>query len=405
MTRGIPLGRKESQRLEFKGRDALKDRYGIGREVVGMLNAEQGGEIWVGLAEEEHRAVRVEAIQDAEVEARSLHDFLMDSIEPAPLSEEIEIQVEANAEGDQVLRIQAEGRRERQPYALLRRGWRYFGVRVGDRLRALTREEVLGAGHSGQEHEERLKQAIDQVMKEQEGLKQRSKQLLWFRLLPVPEGRLADLRRPELMKLLTDPTRTGSRRSGYSFAALYLFGQAKPRLKRIDGRTCLELGAEDHYFARVFRTGGVEFEAPLAGYSFVGPPSIPGYEMVLSPLKIAEFLTSIVRLLRGLFRTAELWEEAPGDQILAQLALFGLKGSYLVTESIRSVARLPELAPYPEPDFTLGRPLIVPRTEILENPDRLTFRMFQELFDAFGLSESDMPAEFDRKTRRLVLPE
>ena len=329
----------------------------------------------------------------------------MDSLEPAPLSEEIEIRVEKSAEG-QVLRIQVEGRSDRYPYALLRKGTRYFGLRVGDRLRLMTREEILRVGNSGGGgKKDRLQKAIDRVMEEQDRLRKRSEQLMWLRLLPVPEGRLADLRHPQLMNLLTDPTRTGSRRSGFTFAAAYFFGQIRPATKKRSGETCLEIGAENHYFARVFRTGGVEFEAPLGGLSFIGPPSVPGYEMVLSPLRIAEFLTSIVRLLRGLFRTEELWEKAPGDQIVGELALFGLKGAYLIEESLRTWARLPKLQPYPEDDFALDRVLIVPRTEVLENPDRIALRMFQELFDAFSLPDYDMPEQFDRKTGRLVLPE
>lgn len=32
-------------------------------------------------------------------------------------------------------------------------------------------------------------------------------------------------------------------------------------------------------------------------------------------------------------------------------------------------------------------------------------RGVRELFEAFGYPESEMPAEFNRKTRRLILPE
>ena len=46
-----------------------------------MLNAE-GGEIWVGLREEEGRAVAVERIENVERELQALADYLADVVEP-----------------------------------------------------------------------------------------------------------------------------------------------------------------------------------------------------------------------------------------------------------------------------------------------------------------------------------
>lgn len=402
MTRAIPLGRKESQRLEFKGRDALNDRYRIGREVVGMLNAEQGGEIWVGIGEEEHRGVRVEGIPEADRKARSLHDFLMDSIEPAPLSEEIEIQVEASTEGDEVLRIQAEGRRERQPYALLRKTTRYFGMRVGDRLRPMTREEVLGEGQ-GQGDEEEVQKAIQKIHEELERVRRGEEQLLWLRLQPVPGGYL-DLQHPTIAELLTDPTRTGNQRARRTFADAAGYGQHRPSLVSKHGLRALQVGAEtdEHHFTRIYRDGCLEVEVPLE-HAFAPPAS--------SALRVAELLTSVVRLMRGLLSFEEIWEENPGNRVVGQLALFGLRGVALMPQSARrrelvsGPSNAVTLRHYKDKDFTLDRVLIVLRTEILENPDRIAFRMLRELFEAFGYPESEMPAEFDRKTGRLVLPE
>jgi hypothetical protein len=61
MSRRIPLGETESQKLEFKGKDALKHLPNVSRAVVAMLNT-AGGDIWIGLGEEQGRAVRVDAI-------------------------------------------------------------------------------------------------------------------------------------------------------------------------------------------------------------------------------------------------------------------------------------------------------------------------------------------------------
>jgi len=402
----IPLGSKETQSLEFKGRDSLNDRYAIGREVVGMLNTEHGGEIWVGLGEAEHRAVQVEGIHDPEVEVRTLRDFLMDSVEPLPLAGEIEVEAQESEEGGAVLRIAVQGTPERQPYALLRKGAWVFVVRVGDRLRPMTREEILGqerrAGDSTQ-------CTVQQIIDEQERKRQSGQRLLWLRLQPGLEGQL-DLQQQDLGVLLTDPTQTGNRRAGANFSAAYVYGEHQPRL--VPGSGHLEIGAEGYYFLRIRRDGGVEFEAPL--HYLFGPPTIPGYEkeLVLSAVRVAEFLASVLRLLRGLIVSAELWQKPPGDQVLGQLALFGLRDAYLMPEAARAFALLPgpplgrvSLEAYPEEDFTLDRILTVSRSEVVENPDRMVFRMLRELFEAFGYPESEMPKEFDRKTGRLVLPE
>jgi predicted HTH transcriptional regulator len=105
MSDGIPLGQRESQRLEFKGADALKDPEKIAREVVAMLNAE-GGEIWVGLREEEGRAVAVEAIPNAEAEGRRLLDYLVDTVEPPLRGNEVDVKPQNEGEGT-VLRVVA----------------------------------------------------------------------------------------------------------------------------------------------------------------------------------------------------------------------------------------------------------------------------------------------------------
>ena len=79
----IPLGQPEGERLEFKGRDVLRHLSNVSREVVAMLNA-SGGDIWIGLVEEQGRAVRVEAIENPAREINRLRDHFSDAIEPSP---------------------------------------------------------------------------------------------------------------------------------------------------------------------------------------------------------------------------------------------------------------------------------------------------------------------------------
>lgn len=426
----IPLGRTESQGLEFKARDSLKDRYAIGREVVGMLNAKTGGELWVGLADQEHRAVAVEPIPDAESEARRLQDFLMDSLEPAPRAEEIEIEaVNTERPGEGVIRVAVKGQEGRQPYALLRRGARIFVLRVGDRLRPMEREEILDREARGSQEREEGEdlavqtQTIHQLFKEREHLRRQGRRLLWLRLQPTPGGRL-DLQSDELKELLTDPTRTGNRRQGANFSLAHAYLGTEPTLRQCRGETVLELGTRGEYFVRIYRDGGLELEAPFEGLE--GPPSIAGHrnDIVISSVKVAEYVASVFRLMQCLLKNFEetgLWETPiadPDTGVVVQFALFGLQGIYLLSESARRSALSPwpaglpgfppggtRVRPFLGDDFTLDRELIASRAEILENPDRFAFRLLRELFEAFGYPESEMPREFDRKSGRLILPE
>lgn len=139
MSHDIPLGKKEGPRLEFKGAAALKAPKVLGHGIVAMLNAE-GGEVWVGLREENERAVAIDPIADPEGERRRLLDHLVDAIEPW-LSAEIEVESQPSEEGF-VLRIVARPEPRHRPYALLKSGGRQYVIRVGPRIRPMTREEL-----------------------------------------------------------------------------------------------------------------------------------------------------------------------------------------------------------------------------------------------------------------------
>jgi predicted HTH transcriptional regulator len=107
------LGRDEGPQLEFKSREALEDLAKVGREVVGMLNAE-GGEVWVGVREEAGRAVAVEALADPGLARQRLRDYLADSLEPR-LQAEVAVEVVEWQGSPALLRIEIRPRRERQP--------------------------------------------------------------------------------------------------------------------------------------------------------------------------------------------------------------------------------------------------------------------------------------------------
>ena len=100
---GVPLGERESQVLELKGREALKNPKKIAEGVVALLNGD-GGDLYIGVREEEAHAVAVEGISDAAIEAQKLHDSLLDRIDPRPGSDELRIEVVPDPKGT-VIRI------------------------------------------------------------------------------------------------------------------------------------------------------------------------------------------------------------------------------------------------------------------------------------------------------------
>ena len=69
--------------------------------------------------------------------ARRVRDFLADSIEPA-LSDEIKVDTP-----DGLLHVTVKPVKRRQPYAHVSRGERHFLIRIGDRTRPTTREEIF----------------------------------------------------------------------------------------------------------------------------------------------------------------------------------------------------------------------------------------------------------------------
>lgn len=400
MSSEIPLGRKEDQRLEFKGRDALSAPEKIAREVVGMLNA-GGGEVWVGLRDEGGRAVAVEAIPtrtEAEREMNRLRDSLLDRIEPAPLGNEFAVRtLEVGAEGF-VLQVEVLPQEGRGPYALLSREGRYFGVRVGDRLLPLSLEEIARRFRSAGSDLDVAGGIQKEILEEQTEIQRGAQDLLWIRLKPA-HGQELDFSKILQSGLLTDPTQTFSRRTGSTYLeAATLVG---PQV----GQEVLTIGRKGRLWLRVDRDGGLTFEAPL-GVLWEREPDPRG----VYPWALMEYPTSVLRLMSQLYRRAEVWEErqAPQVPVVAHLAIFGLGPASLGPGSPQTW--MPYLSPnsrksFEGPDFVLGRPLVLRAEQIRNEPDRCAFRLYKRVYEAFGFDEDAIPPEFDRQTGRLVLPE
>ncbi|HSL82400.1 MAG TPA: ATP-binding protein [Thermoanaerobaculia bacterium] len=395
------VGQREGHKLEFKGREALRDRWSIGREVVAMLNAE-GGEVWVGVAEHGGQAIRLEPIPHVETERSGLQDFLIDAIEP-PLTHS-ELRVETVGK---VLRIVAQPRQKAGPYSLKgKRGAVYFPVRIGERIRPMTRDEQRAAFAGEPRTSNRLGQSLKRMLDERAELQRRGGDRLSLRVLPVPSISLEG-REDEIVELLQDPELTGNRKSAWVFANPFV-----PAEKQADGRVTSRWPPIASESAEWFRTevrpdGAIAYEAGLKRYS--QPPR--GQErpeegrLELWPLAIAELPVSMMRL------AAAIYEGRLGknDKVLADLSLLGLRGWTLRPGSSRFLGHRvmwasPEARTFQEEDLVLGDPLVFSWPEVRETPDRCGYRMVAQIYREFGYGAEAISVDiFDPATGRLLL--
>ena len=402
----IPLGREESQTLELKGRDALQKPSGIARGVVAMLNA-KGGEIWVGLAEANGRAVEVQPVKNAQSERDRLWNHLLDTIEPPPLADEIHVEV-VPADAGSVLRIDVAPQAARRPYAQWKEGGRHFLIRIGARIRPMTREEMRGAMTSQEKGlPSKLDAALGRLLKEREELLSSKQPTFWIRLQPDRELGI-DIQSKKLETYLRDPTLSGNRRSGWTFANPFI---EPPRIEQ----NRLVLGDDKSGRTVIERSGAIEHRAPLhwLAHSKQDPSEIYPYALL-------EKTVSIFRLASAIYRDPELSsEEMPHPprsnfQIAVDIALTSARGWKLRAYSPRSYAWVFEhhkvegfeqLQGTLAGDLLLERPLVLKSKELLITPDRCALRLISRIYEAFGLTEDKIPNEFDRTRGILVMPE
>jgi hypothetical protein len=384
-----PLRRREDLHLEFKSAEALARPEAIGREVAAMLNAD-GGEVWIGIREENGTAVEAQSIPDPERAAESLLDSLVDRLNPSPSHAEVQVKP-VKVEDKIVLRIDVVPSSNRQPYALIKSGGWHFPRRIGNRIRAMSREEVFN-----REPEADLEDASRRIREERERIQEAGRDSMYLLLEPACEvaidvSALADELRNDL---LNNPARIGFRRIDWHFAQ----ASEAPRL----GKERVQWGwgfPEPAYRAEVRAHGAMLFECALGALHWKGE------EREIWPLCLLEYPISAFRLARLILQKPAT-DETP---IIADMAFFGIRGWKLRQGSPLdgSLFRIHEAVEYPEPDqdLTWAKPLVFPFTEIRETPDRCGFRLVRRVYEAFGLPETAIPREYDRESGRLVLPE
>lgn len=385
MTDRVPLGEKEDLHREFKSRDALKKPEIIAREVVAMLNAD-GGTVWVGLRDDNDRAVAVEPVPDADRERLRLRDYLVDTIEPSPAGGEVEVRQVETDEGN-ILKIEVRPQENKTAYAHLREGGRFFLLRFDDRTRPMSREELVASlRRSATDGEEGQRKAREHLLEERVRLESGDGEVFWLGIEPAINIEL-DLQDQRYEDYLTDPSQTGNRGSGWSFAR----SVHPPILKK----GVLASRPEERRVSEIRRNGGLRFRAPLESLYWKGDPK------ELWPYILLEYPISAFRLARRIYED----KLRPRDAVMVDLALIGIRGWKLRGGTPGTWGFSGPVEYLESKDLIWEKPLVFSFEEVQAEPDRCGYRLVERVYEAFGLGRDSIPKEFDRQTGRLILPE
>jgi len=378
----VLLGKAETYRLEFKAADILKKPVKVAREVVAFLNAD-GGDLWVGVGEEEGRAVRLETISDIEGELSRLRDHLLDTIEPVV---RIPGDVRLTSEGGLLHVAVVKG--QHPPYAQ-RDGGRHFWIRADARLRDMSREEIARAFNAPIGNADRLTGIVRDLLRAQaeEGAARPS---LWIRLVltePLSIDFTDTGTKVQFESWLRDPSATGNRRSGWNFVNDY----ARPKFLYDH----VEQGDPDSPSKiRITNRGEITYSVSRDALYWKGDDSDP---RDIWPYSLLEVPASIFRLAGKVFDS-----DASGStdlQVVVGFALSGIRGWRLRPGSPREPHLPWKKAQSFDSDLLEADPgqLVFPATEIIRNPDRCCLRLIRIVYGKFGFEDEDIPREFDKQ--------
>ncbi len=405
-----PRGETESERLEFKGRDALKQMKSVARGVVAMLNA-SGGQIWIGIAESKGVAVEIEPIDKVREQKDALWNHLVDTLDPVPNESEVAIHC-VDTETGPILRLDVNSADERKPYSYLDHGPQ-FVVRAGARVRAMLREELASLFQRyDRSTEDQDRSFLAALVAERNRLVKEARPRYWLRVQPNRVLGL-DTHSPFLVQCLSEPGTTGNRPTGWTFVNL------RDSVQTAQGH--LRQGSNEGSLIRVHRDGWIDFRTPLDWLRYVDPfDETP----LIYPYAILERTVSVFRLARTLYSNLQLRVPTSVDhrtavkrasllkhrldrfEVAAEIALIGARGWRLRPYSPKAVGyRFKEYeSEFCSQDLLLERPLVFRAAEVLDNPDRCALRLLIPVYESFGFSEDKIPSEFDRASGHLLLP-
>lgn len=388
------LGTRESDRLEFKAADVLKKPTAIAREVVAFLNA-KGGDILVGVGEKDGVATILESIPNAAAVVGSLRNHLVDTIEPSPLDNEVEIHQIPRDDLGAILHVQVrEG--SRRPYALLKDRGRQFLVRVGDRMREMTREEIAEAFRTTRPASDRVAETMKRVGEAAD--RELGSSSFWWCLEPSESLEIdfenADAETKKFFEdLLMRPQASGNRSSGWTM----IFDHSKPKFRSSGVKHVVGTGPKEHS-VEISPQGRMTFRAPRIrldrDWSDEGMEIFP-FALIELPVSTFRMAAKIVD--RYAAPRTEL-------KVIVAAVIGGVGGATLRPGSPNE----PSL-PWRKPKRFEGKdlrvaPFEVDGAELRKSPDGAAYPLIRRIYEGFDLDADDIPREFDPKDRVLRLP-
>jgi len=398
------LGTREDERLEFKQAESLRTHKGrrhLLNEIVGMLNSGKGGRILVGVTEQQGALTGLDPLQpDERTLSSKLHDAIVDGIEPRVREDDCRTEwIETPGGLVLELRIPQRGRPAR-PYCLREGDSRLYKIRVQDRLRTMSFEELMPPSAGSPSHAESwFSKHWNRIRADSKWLdvNQRPSYLLVFgvqrfdgqKTVPLPEN---------AVELVNRPPEHLARPQGWTFQTSFP-GSAKWR----GGKSILQSGDKDRSYRqmRVEDEGVLAYGGRLEHLQWDNPerwqaehPQAPG---MIYPLTLVESVVSVLRLAR------ELWTPHLADaDVHAQMLLTGTKGWLLPPYRPGTVGYLFVKDWHAqETEEVESSPQRIPGSSFAENPDALAWDLLVDLYQGFDYEPECIPW-FDVKEKRFV---
>ena len=394
------IGKSEGQHLEFKAAEALKNPSKIAREVVAMLNASSGqelGEIWIGLGERDAVAIDPHGVPDADKERSRLRDHLVDTIEPRPTGEEVNVATEYYAPDVLLLRVSVRAAPQRKPFALIKDGGRQYLTRVQDRIAPMTFDELREAWgiRAALPNDEVAARSWLNSQRARAANQINPSGVLWVAMSPI-NTLTEELRQDVAADLLTDPSRTGLRPHGHTF----IRRRDEVRLK--SGRVRAGKGSAPWSHLDLHLNGRIDSIVHLMDLA-IPSANVPAGPQEIDPLALCEYSTSVVRLAAVIASDFGGGETPPWLTGFAIIKRSGwvLPPSDLVAKERWLRERQAHLGDGVQ-DIIL-EPMRFSHTELVESPEACAYRLLAIVFSQFGLSPQQMPRQFDPVTKRLQL--
>ncbi len=383
--------RPEGQRTEYKCAAALDQTRIVPRAVAAMLNS-GGGDVWIGVREKAELPSRIEGVENPSAELRRLQDVLCDLLEPAwsPAFGTIE----AVEHGDTyLLVVRCRNVARNGPFAVLGAGGREFPLRVGARVRSMSREELAEAFSRGSPPGAGVATKVIEEFRAHVTDRRRFDDRFWMLATPDESCSLPfddEPFRRGVEELLTRPERSGNRPSGFGV------------VRRLS--TARTLGTSSEVGARDDPNGWLALDAS-ATLRFHAPLDVPAFntplhqEKAFWPYALCELPASFLRLLDCLYEIGGV----PGSTAISiDIGLVGARGWTLAPFSPRAIGHRLHEKPLDRDEILWSDPLRTTRSKLRE-PDRVAWHAVTRIYREFGHEGDVLPREWNRETRRLEL--